>query len=64
MQKPPLTIEELELFFKSNHAFLCLVALSIVKDKDVAKDIVQDFLFLIGKEERMYNLPFPLRPTQ
>ena len=56
MQKPPLTIEELELFFKSNHAFLCLAALSIVKDKDVAKDIVQDFF--ISYWERRKNVQF------
>ena len=58
MQKPPLTIEELELFFKSNHAFLCLAALSIVKDKDVAKDIVQDFF--ISYWERRKNVQFPV----
>lgn len=35
-----LKVEEL---FKKNYALLCLVAFSIVKDKDIAKDIVQDF---------------------
>lgn len=32
-----------EKLFKDNYAFLCLVSFSIVKDSDVAKDIVQDF---------------------
>ncbi|BDW93664.1 sigma-70 family RNA polymerase sigma factor [Allomuricauda sp. XS_ASV26] len=34
---------KVEDFFKKNYAFLCLVSFSIVKDEDVAKDIVQDF---------------------
>ena len=29
--------------FENNYALLCLVSLSIVKDRDVAKDLVQDF---------------------
>lgn len=32
-----------EKLFKDNYAFLCLVSFAIVKDRDVAKDIVQDF---------------------
>ncbi|MCK0159197.1 RNA polymerase sigma-70 factor [Allomuricauda sp. F6463D] len=35
-----LKVEEL---FKTNYARLCLVSFSIVKDKDTAKDIVQEF---------------------
>lgn len=35
--------EEMELLFKEHYAFLCLIAFGIVKDKDSAKDIVQDF---------------------
>ncbi|NDV16949.1 RNA polymerase sigma-70 factor [Muricauda sp. TY007] len=34
---------KVEELFKKNYALLCLVSFSIVKDKDVAKDIVQDF---------------------
>ena len=29
--------------FENNYALLCLVSFSIVKDRDVAKDLVQDF---------------------
>ncbi|RIV71172.1 sigma-70 family RNA polymerase sigma factor [Flagellimonas aequoris] len=32
-----------EKLFKDNYTFLCLVSFAIVKDRDVAKDIVQDF---------------------
>jgi|SRR5690606_27207644 len=34
---------KVEELFKDNYALLCLVSFSIVKDRDVAKDIVQDF---------------------
>nr|WP_321413518.1 sigma-70 family RNA polymerase sigma factor [uncultured Allomuricauda sp.] len=34
---------KVEELFKDNYALLCLVSFSIVKDKDIAKDIVQDF---------------------
>jgi len=34
---------ELEQLFKGHYALLCLVSLKIVKDRDVAKDVVQDF---------------------
>jgi len=37
-----MTIKVEELF-KKNYALLCLVSFSIVRDKDIAKDIVQDF---------------------
>lgn len=35
--------DKVERLFKDNYALLCLVAFSIVKDHDVAKDVVQDF---------------------
>lgn len=34
---------KVEELFKDNYALLCLVSFSFVKDRDVAKDIVQDF---------------------
>ncbi|AEM71755.1 RNA polymerase, sigma-24 subunit, ECF subfamily [Allomuricauda ruestringensis DSM 13258] len=34
---------KVEELFKNNYPLLCLVSFSIVKDKDIAKDIVQDF---------------------
>src|SRR5690606_707284 len=35
--------DKVEKLFKNNYALLCLVSFSIVKDRDIAKDIVQDF---------------------
>lgn len=35
--------DKVEELFKSNYGLLCLVSFSIVKDRDIAKDIVQDF---------------------
>ncbi len=40
---PKLTSKKLELLFKEHYTFLCLISLAIVKDKDIAKDVVQDF---------------------
>lgn len=41
--KPDITTIEIEEFFKEYYTLLCLVAYSIVKDREVAKDVVQDF---------------------
>lgn len=35
--------QEMEKLFKEHFPMLCLIAFGIVKDKDTAKDIVQDF---------------------
>lgn len=37
------TIAEYETMFRQHYRFLCLVAFRIVRDKDAAEDIVQDF---------------------
>lgn len=34
---------EIEFLFKEHYTLLCLVSFSILKDKDAAKDVVQDF---------------------
>ncbi len=39
----PTRTENFELLFKEHYELLCLVSFAIVKDKDAAKDIVQDF---------------------
>ncbi len=36
-------IKDFELLFKEHYTFLCLVAFSIIRDKDASKDVVQDF---------------------
>lgn len=56
MKSQPLSVGDLESFFKDNHAYLCLVALAVVKDGDVAKDIVQDFF--ISYWERRNSVTF------
>jgi len=35
--------QDMEEIFKEHFPMLCLIAFGIVKDKDAAKDIVQDF---------------------
>ena len=42
-REPQIDAMEMELLFKEHHALLCLVSFGIVKDQDLAKDIVQDF---------------------
>ncbi|WP_047247443.1 sigma-70 family RNA polymerase sigma factor [Maribacter thermophilus] len=39
---PPVHVE-IEKLFKEHYALLCLVAFSILKDKDEARDVVQEF---------------------
>jgi RNA polymerase sigma-70 factor (family 1) len=36
-------LTELELLYKEHYTLLCLVSFNIVKDRDDAKDVVQDF---------------------
>lgn len=42
---------KVEELFKDNYALLCLVSFSIVKDRDAAKDIVQDFFVSIWNKK-------------
>lgn len=41
-----------ETLYKENFAFLSLVSFQITKDKDAAKDIVQDFFIYFWKKEQ------------
>ncbi|MEH6681088.1 MAG: RNA polymerase sigma-70 factor [Sediminicola sp.] len=36
-------MDNFELLFKEHYPFLCLVSFSVLKDRDAAKDVVQDF---------------------
>ena len=40
---PTIDAYEIQKLFEEHHAILCLAAFGIVKDRDTAKDIVQDF---------------------
>lgn len=46
----------LELLFKANYQALCFVSVSIVKDEDAAKDVVQDFF--VSYWQRRSNIHF------
>ncbi len=51
---------EMERLFKEHHALLCLVAFGVVKDRDAAKDIVQDFFISCWqkREDISYTVSF------
>ena len=49
-------IDELEILFKEHFDFLCLVSLSILKDKSASKDIVQDFFLSYWKNRNHIDL--------
>jgi RNA polymerase sigma factor (sigma-70 family) len=46
---------QFENLYKENFAFLSLVSFQITKDKDAAKDIVQDFFIYFWKKEQEIN---------
>ncbi len=47
---------QFETLYKENFAFLSLVSFQITKDKDAAKDIVQDFFIYFWKKEQEINI--------
>ncbi|WP_161595334.1 sigma-70 family RNA polymerase sigma factor [Maribacter aurantiacus] len=49
-------IDELEILFKEHFDFLCLVSLSILKDKSASKDVVQDFFLSFWKNRKNIEL--------
>lgn len=42
-RQPEISADEMEQFFKEHYALLCLVSYGILRDRDAAKDTVQDF---------------------
>jgi len=44
-----------EALYKEHFAFLSLVSFNITKDKDVAKDVVQDFFIYLWEKEEALN---------
>jgi RNA polymerase sigma-70 factor (ECF subfamily) len=49
-------LKKFEELYKENFAFLSLVSFQITKDKDAAKDIVQDFFIYFWKKEQEINI--------
>lgn len=45
-----LNVSEFETLFKANYADLCLTAIRIVRDKDIAEDVVQEVFLQIWKK--------------
>ena len=44
--------EEFEVLFKTHYKSLCMMAFNIVKDKDTAEEIVQDFFYNYWKNRK------------
>jgi RNA polymerase sigma-70 factor (ECF subfamily) len=61
--KNKLNIEadNFELLFKNNYQFLCLISLAIIKDKDAAKDIVQDFFVSYWQKRNSISIKISFR---
>lgn len=56
----------IEKYFKDNHTYLLLVSFKIVKDKDIAKDIVQEFFLHLWnrKDSLILNTSFKAYSTK
>ena len=49
-------LESFETLYKEHYAFFCLVAFHIIKDHDLAKDIVQDFFISYYQKNDSINI--------
>ncbi|MGV8815561.1 MAG: RNA polymerase sigma factor [Gelidibacter sp.] len=47
---------EIEQLFVEHFAFLCLVSFTIVKDKDIARDVVQDFFISYWQKRKVLSI--------
>lgn len=54
--KSTVNITEIEFLFKEHYALLCLVSFAIVKDKDAARDVVQDFFISYWQKRKAISL--------
>lgn len=59
--KPKMETSNMEPLFKEHHSLLCLVAFGIVKDKDAAKDVVQDFFISYWQKREDISLTFSFK---
>ena len=54
-------LETFEKLYKEHFAYLSLVSFNITKDKDVAKDIAQDFFIYLWEKEEAVNFSFSFK---
>ncbi|MEO8252836.1 MAG: sigma-70 family RNA polymerase sigma factor [Flavobacterium sp.] len=54
-------LKTFEDLYKEHFVFLCLVSFNITKDKDVAKDVVQDFFIYMWEKESSTNFSFSFK---
>lgn len=54
--KSAVNTKEIEYLFKDNYTLLCLVSFTIIKDKDAARDIVQDFFISYWQKRKVLSL--------
>lgn len=59
MQETPFSLEQFELLFKEHFKQLALLAYSVVKDKDVARNIVQEFYLKFWQTQHTIQLKGP-----
>jgi RNA polymerase sigma-70 factor, ECF subfamily len=51
-----IDLAEFETLFKAHHKYLCNIAYNLLKDKDAAKDIVQDVFFKFWKNREKIHI--------
>ncbi|MFC5682730.1 RNA polymerase sigma factor [Flavobacterium sp. MAHUQ-51] len=54
-------LETFENLYKEHFVYLSLVSFNITKDKDVAKDIAQDFFIYLWEKEEAVNFSFSFK---
>ncbi len=59
--KSDINATELEQLFKENYDLLCLVSFGILKDKDAARDIVQDFFVFYWQKKDTISISVSFR---
>jgi RNA polymerase sigma-70 factor (ECF subfamily) len=59
--QPNFEKDNFNLLFKENYSFLCLISLSIVKDENVSKDVVQDFFVSYWQRRNAISITISFR---
>lgn len=56
-----MTVSDFETLFKANYSALCLTAVRIVRDKDLAEDVVQEVFLQIWNKRETLQVPSSLK---